>query len=87
MRSQLGRMTARLYALESAVYMTAGLADASLEGDIEVESVITRQYATETADIVISNCLELLGANVNLESSKYQQQLSISCSTDPGLGA
>lgn len=68
-------MTARLFALESAVYMTAGLADASLEGDIEVESVITRQYATETADYIISNCLKLLGANVNLESSKYQRYI------------
>ena len=74
-RSQLGRMTGRLYALESAVYMTAGLADASQEGDIEVESVITRQYATETADFIIRNCLRLLGADVNLETSGYQRYL------------
>ena len=74
-RMQLGQMSAALYALESAAYFTAGLADASLDADIEVESVITRQLATDTADTIVTTCLQLLGAGVNTESSKYQQHL------------
>ena len=87
----------------------AGLADASKEPDIEVEfkprlkpdnnnisqveSVITRQFASEVSDYIVSGCLQLIGkedfhihvysnltyclsgANVNLETSKYQQYL------------
>ena len=74
-RMQIGQMSAALYALESAAYFTAGLADASLDADIEVESVITRQLATDTADTIVTTCLQLLGAGVNMESSKYQQHL------------
>ena len=74
-RSELGKMSAALYALESVAYMTAGLEDAALEPDIEVESVITRQLATDTAHTIITGCLKLLGSQVNLESSKYQQYL------------
>ena len=74
-RSQLAKMASKLYALESTAYMTAGLADASMDGDIEVESVITRQLATDTADYVVNNCLQLLGSSVHLESSKYQKYL------------
>ena len=55
--------------------MTAGIADASLDADIEVESVITKEFASETANHIVSECLQLLGAKVNLESSKYQKYL------------
>jgi len=71
-RVQLAKLASKLYSLESAAYFTAGLADASVDGDIEVESVITRQYASDVARYMISECLQLLGADVNKESSKYQ---------------
>ena len=74
-RTQLAKMASKLYALESTAYMTAGLADASIDGDIEVESVITRQLASDTADFIVNNCLQLLGSSVHHESSKYQQYL------------
>ena len=68
-------MAGKLYSLESVAYMTAGIADASLDADIEVESVITKEFASETANHIVSECLQLLGAKVNLESSKYQKYL------------
>merc|ERR1719397_866903 len=74
-RDKLARMAGKLYSLESVTYLTAGLADASKEPDIEVESVITRQFASEVSDYIVSGCLQLIGANVNLETSKYQQYL------------
>jgi len=74
-REQLARMAGKLYSLESVTYLTAGLADASQDPDIEVESVITRQFASEVSDYIVSGCLQLIGANVNLETSKYQKYL------------
>ena len=74
-RQQLARMAAKLYSLESMVYLTAGLADVSQHPDVEVESVIVKQFAAETSDYIVSGCLGLLGAQVNLETSKYQKYL------------
>ena len=74
-RQKLGKMAGRLYCLESMVYFTAGLADASKDPDVDVESVIVKQYAAETSDYIVSGCLELLGAQVNLKTSKYQKYL------------
>ena len=68
-------MAGQLYSLESVAYMTAGIADASLDADIEVESVITKEFASEAAEFIITECLQLLGSKVNLESSKYQKYL------------
>jgi len=70
-RLQLAKMAEKLYALESMVYMTAGLADASEQPDIEVESVLTKQYATETSEYIVNTCLDILGANATLESGPY----------------
>jgi len=74
-REKLGKMAAKLYCLESMVYLTAGLADASQQADVEVESVIVKQFAAETSEFIVSGCLELLGSQVNLETSKYQKYI------------
>eukprot|EP00092_Neocalanus_flemingeri_P021089 GFUD01022850.1.p1 GENE.GFUD01022850.1~~GFUD01022850.1.p1 ORF type:complete len:674 (+),score=245.96 GFUD01022850.1:45-2024(+) len=74
-RQQLARMAAKLYCLESMVFLTAGLADVSQHPDVEVESVIVKQFAAETSDYIVSGCLSLLGAQVNLDTSKYQQYM------------
>jgi len=44
--TQLARMAGKLYALESMIYMTAGLADISEEPDIDLESALTKQLRT-----------------------------------------
>eukprot|EP00090_Calanus_glacialis_P005150 TRINITY_DN13961_c0_g1_i1.p1 TRINITY_DN13961_c0_g1~~TRINITY_DN13961_c0_g1_i1.p1 ORF type:complete len:655 (-),score=202.54 TRINITY_DN13961_c0_g1_i1:41-2005(-) len=74
-RQQMAKMAARLYCLESMVFLTAGLADVSQHPDVEVESVIVKQYAAEASDFIVSGCLGLLGAQVNLETSKYQKYM------------
>jgi len=74
-RQQLAKMAAKLYCLESMVYLTAGLADVSTNPDVELESVIIKQFAAETSDYIVSGCLGLFGAQASLETSKYQQYL------------
>ena len=75
-RIQLGKCTARIYALESMLYITSGLADVGINPDIEVESAITKQFAVETFDFVTRHCLNILGAQTNLKDSEYQEYLA-----------
>jgi acyl-CoA dehydrogenase family protein 9 len=75
-KHQLAQCAARIYSLESMVYMTAALEDVSDEPDVEVESVIVKQYAAEASDFVVKTCLSLLGIDkVNQEGSLYQKYL------------
>lgn len=73
---QLARMAGKLYALESMLYMTAGLVDISECPDVEMESVIVKQYAAETSDYIVKTCLSLLGTQAMLETSKYQAYIT-----------
>jgi len=72
---QLGKMAGKIYALESMVYITAGLADVSEEPDIEIESLMTMRFAVETSDYVVKHCLNILGKEASLESSPYQKYI------------
>lgn len=75
-KTQLARMAGKLYCLESMLYMTAGLVDISECPDVEIESVIVKQYAAETSDYVVKTCLSLLGSQAALQTSQYQKYLS-----------
>ena len=75
-KMQIARMAGKLYGLESMLYMTAGLEDISECPDVELESVIVRQYAAETSDYIVKTCLSLLGRQTMLETSKYQKYLT-----------
>lgn len=72
-RIQIAKCTTKIYALESMLYITSGLADVGKEPDIEVESAIVKQFAVETFDYVTRHCLSILGAQTNLKDSKYQE--------------
>ena len=72
----LAKCSGRIYALESMLYMTAGLGDVGIKPDIEVESAIVKQFAVETSDYVTRLCLDLLGAKTNIKGSPYQQFLA-----------
>ena len=72
-RFNVGKCAARIYALESMLYITSGLADVGSSPDIEVESAIVKQYAAETFAFVTRHCLAILGAKTNLAGSRHQQ--------------
>lgn len=69
----LAKCAGRIYALESMLYLTAGLADVGIKPDVEVESAIVKQFAAESSDFVTRLCLDMLGAKTNVAGSPYQQ--------------
>lgn len=72
----IAKCCGRIYALESMLYMTAGLGDVGIKPDIEVESAIVKQFAVETSDFVTRRCLDMLGAQTNVKGSPFQQFLA-----------
>jgi len=75
-KTQLARMAGKLYCLESMLYMTAGLEDMMETPDVEVESVIVKQFAAETSDYIVKTCLSLLGSKAALDTSPYHKCLA-----------
>jgi len=75
-RLQIARCASRIYALESMLYITSGLADVGTNPDVEVESAIIKQFASESFDYVTRVCLGILGAKTNIKGSKYQEYLA-----------
>jgi len=74
-KHQIAQMGARLYCLESMVYLTAGLYDVADVPDVEMESVLVKLYAAETSDFITKGCLNLLGMRACMEDSKYQRYM------------
>jgi acyl-CoA dehydrogenase family protein 9 len=72
----LAKCAGRIYALESMLYLTAGLQDVGIKPDVEVESACVKQFAVETSDFVTRRCLDMLGAQTNLRDSPFQQFLA-----------
>lgn len=73
---QLAKCASKIYALESMLYITSGLADVGLNPDIETESAIVHQFAVESFDYVTKTCLSILGAQTNLKEGKYGEYLA-----------
>ena len=54
---RLGEAAATLYALESMVYMTAGIADNQTDVDISMESAACKRFAVRSVKIITDHCL------------------------------
>ena len=54
---RLGEAAATLYALESMVYMTAGIADNQIDVDISMESAACKRFAVRSVKIITDHCL------------------------------
>ena len=74
-KHQIAQMAARLYCLESMIYLTSGLQDVAEVPDVEVESVLVKLYAAEASEFITKGCLNLLGLRAAMEDSKYQRYL------------
>jgi len=72
-QEKLGSAASHLFALESAVYMTAGIADFQKELDITVESAATKRYAVKTAHLIVDHCLSIVGSSTYLEGNRYNK--------------
>lgn len=68
---RLGQSGFHLFALESAIYMTAGIADYQHEQDISVEATACRLLAIRTARLITGHCRALLGRNTFQQDNHF----------------
>ena len=69
----LSRMAARIYGLESMVYMTAGMADVQIEQDLDIESNMCKLYALLTARCLsyLTSCCSVICFTSSTSLSLY----------------
>jgi acyl-CoA dehydrogenase family protein 9 len=73
-RGKFARMVANTYALESLVYMTAGLVDRGL-ADYALEGAACKVFGTESVWNVINEALQIAGGNGFMEEYPYERAL------------
>jgi acyl-CoA dehydrogenase family protein 9 len=73
-RAKFSRMVVSTYALESMVYLTAGLIDRGLE-DYSLEGACCKIYGTEAVWQNINDALQIAGGNGFMEEYPYEKAL------------
>jgi acyl-CoA dehydrogenase family protein 9 len=73
-RAKFARMVVNTYALESVVYMTAGLVDRGLP-DYALEGACCKVFGTEAAWQTINDALQIAGGNGFMEEYPYERAL------------
>jgi acyl-CoA dehydrogenase family protein 9 len=73
-RGKFARMVMNTYALESLVYMTAGLVDRGLS-DYALEGAACKVFGTESVWGVINDALQVAGGNGFMEEYPYERAL------------
>ncbi len=73
-QEKIARMVVNTYAMESATYLTAGLAD---RGDIDfsLESAISKVFSTDRLWEVINDALQIMGGNGYMEEYPHERFL------------
>jgi acyl-CoA dehydrogenase family protein 9 len=73
-RGKFERMVVNTYALESVVFLTAGLVDRGLS-DYALEGAVCKVFGTETVWSVINDALQIAGGNGFMEEYPYERAL------------
>jgi acyl-CoA dehydrogenase family member 9 len=73
-RAKFARMVVNAYALESLVYMTAGLVDRGLS-DYALEGAACKVFGTESVWNTINDALQIAGGNGFMEEYPYERAL------------
>ena len=68
-KEKLGKCSMQLFALESTVYMTAGLHDYQKNPDICLEATACRLLAAEVSNNIKDSCKSILGASTYLSDN------------------
>ena len=71
-QQKLGDAAAHLYALESMVYMTAGIADTQVDMDFNLEAAACKRFAVRAIKVVSDNCLSVLGSRAYLDGDPHR---------------
>jgi acyl-CoA dehydrogenase family protein 9 len=73
-RAKFARMVVNTYALESMVYLTAGLIDRGL-ADYSIEGACCKVFGTESVWLAINEALQIAGGNGFMEEYPYERAL------------
>ena len=73
-RAKFARMVVNTYALESMVYLTAGLIDRGLD-DYSLEGACCKVFGTESVWQTINDALQIAGGNGFMEEYPYERAL------------
>jgi len=73
-RAKFSRMVVNTYALESMVYLTAGLIDRGL-ADYSIEGACCKVFGTESVWLAINDALQIAGGNGFMEEYPYERAL------------
>jgi len=74
-RHKFARMTAKTYALESMVYLTAGLIDRGIVADYSLEGACCKVFGTEILWQNINDALQIAGGNGFMNEYPYGRAL------------
>lgn len=74
-KEQLGSLTSLCYALESMIYMTAGLTDIYEKQDIELESAMVQAFAIQTMTEFMVRPLHAVGPQALNKGSNFERYI------------
>lgn len=74
-KEQLGALTSECYALESMIFMTAGLADIYEEQDVEVESAMVQAFAVQALTDFIVRPLHFIGPKATIKGGGFERHI------------
>lgn len=72
-KEQLGALTCSYYALESMIYMTAGLMDIYEKQDVEIESAMVQAFAIQTMTDFIVRPLHAVGPKAVIKGGGFER--------------
>lgn len=73
MKEKMGKLVATCYALESMVYLTAGLKDIYEDQDIDAECGIIKAYAVESLSHFITAPMHIAGTKTTVTDEGYEK--------------
>lgn len=74
-QSTLGKLGSELYALESMIYLTAGIIDEYDNPKVELECAATKAYSQDLLLSVANSALSIIGATATVRGHPIEQEI------------
>ncbi|XP_023215191.1 acyl-CoA dehydrogenase family member 9, mitochondrial-like isoform X1 [Centruroides sculpturatus] len=74
-QEKMGEIACKIYAIESMVYLTAGILDMVEEPDCKIENAILKVFGAEQTWWCVNKCIEILGSRSYFKNYPYSRYL------------
>lgn len=74
-QEKLGKVSSKIYAIESMVYLTAGILDMVEEPDCKLENAILKVFGAEQTWWCVNQCINILGSRSYFKNYPYERLL------------